>query len=175
MRTKNVVTVRFLQDLSYVTNSRMKDDVEVPGKLVQFSNDAEFSSETLRDISAENVAAFAIAKVEHFIAMSRLQGKQGFKLNKPIVFSLKVNNSKAETFELKMSLSIPRLQKTLERSPEAIARAFSHFENVADSTVKGTIEYINRMRTGKLVIAKAVPKQLENSVETESAPVNIED
>lgn len=154
MRPKNVVTVGFSQDLNYVTNGNPAKNV--PGKLIEFSNEASFESETLREISAENIAAFAIGSVENFIAVQRLQGKEGFKMNKPIVFKLKVNNNQTETFEMKMSLSIPRLQKLLEKSPHLIARAFAKFDNVADRTIANEMSHIARMRTGHLIVAKAV-------------------
>lgn len=162
MRNTNKVSVVFQQKLDYETKK---------GKHIVFSNEAVFTSETMRELSAENVAAFAIGSVENFINVQRLQGKDGFKLNQPVDFTFKVNTSETDSFSMKLGLSIPRLQRLIEKDIALLSRAFVRFDNVADRTVKGEIENISRMKTGKLIIAKAVVKKLNPSTTETVEPV----
>lgn len=154
MRETNKVTVTFQQDLDYVTK---KD------KHIVFSNEAVFTSESMRELTAENVAAFAIGSVENFINVQRLQGKDGFKLNQPVQFTFKVNTTETDSFSMRLGLSIPRLQKLIEKDIALLARSFARFDNVADRTLNGELANISQMKTGKLIVAKRVGKELPES------------
>lgn len=164
---KNVVKVVFSQHLDYDTKGRGGKE----GRNIKYDNDWAVVNETVRELSAENIASWLIGQLGHFMAMMRLQGKTGFKLSKPIRVEVYVNNKKAETFEWKFSMNLDRVETLLNKQPELVARAFTKYNNVADSTVETAMKYLTDGRAGRTIIAPAKKKAELNPSVAEDLPL----
>lgn len=111
---KNVIVAIFRQNLSNVNKK---------GELIEFNAEQKFMGETAQAMSANHVGLWLLGQLKHFMKLQRLQGKTGFKLSKPIELTLMVNN-KTEKFGFKFSLSLERIERLIEKTPELVQAAF---------------------------------------------------
>src|SRR5678809_421551 len=83
--SQNTVIVTMSQNLSRINKA---------GELVTFNEQQTFKSTTIREVNSHNVALWVMTVLRQFVKLARLQGKDGFKLSKPIVMAVEVNGRK---------------------------------------------------------------------------------
>lgn len=159
-RAKNIVQVRFSQNLTWVNKA---------GETKQFSEDQTFTTDTLTEVTSRKVGLWTIGVCKHFIKLSRLQGRTGFKMSKPVEMEITINN-KTEKVSTKFTLSISRIESLLSKYPALVTEAFMPSPAIGNITTEQVKKYFTNAEN--LVIAAAVPKGLpaaneeENDVET---------
>ena len=145
---KNVITAVFSQNLTSVNKA---------GEVVNFSEKQTFAGETEGELTANIVSLWLLGQVKHFVKLQRLQGKTGFKMSKDIDLSLTVNR-KTEKFGFKFSLSLERIERLIERTPELVQEAFTPARTVSQvsKSLEGAKSYL--LERGNVVIAPAIKR-----------------
>lgn len=157
-RAVNTVTAVFSQNLTWVCKPKEGQTV---GETKHFSEEQTFTTDTLTEITSRKVGLWLIGTLKHFIRLSRLQGRTGFKMSKPVDLVLSVNN-KTENLSFKFTLSVSRIQNLLEKYPAIVTEAFQPAPSIGNITAAQVQMYFTNAEN--LVIAPAAKvKALENS------------
>lgn len=125
-----------------------------------YENEVEFTSETTRQMNAENVACFAVCALKKYQRLQRLQGKTGFKMSKEITLTIKVNNKAQETVSMKFSLNQDRLLSILNRTPLLLAEAFVMNPSVGGLTISKAQQYLTTP-ADKVILAKHIAESVD--------------
>jgi len=125
------------------------------GNVVTFDEEQKFVGETEQAMTANAVSLWLLGQVKHFVKLQRLQGKTGFKMSKPIDLTLTVNK-KTEKFGFKFSLSLERIERLIERTPELVQEAFTPARTPSQviASLEGAKSYL--LERGNSVICPAV-------------------
>lgn len=148
-RAVNKVSAHFSQNLTWVAKPK---EGQAVGETKFFSEEQMFTTDTLTEITSRKVGLWLIGVLKHFIRLSRLQGKTGFKMSKPIDLLLSVNN-KSENLSFKFTLSISRIQNLLEKYPAIVCEAFQPAPSIGNITREQVTAYF--VNAENLVIAPA--------------------
>lgn len=142
---KNIVALKVSQSLPAYTTTG--------GNIVEaFENDVVFTSGSVQELSADNIAAWCLEQIEHWLSIQRLQNKKGFKFNKEVTFELTING-KTKMFGLKLSLNIDRLTSLLQRTPLLLGKIFTPTRNVKDASTDKLIAQW-KATPSKMILAK---------------------
>ena len=160
---KNKVTATFSQNLTWVDKQ---------GNPRTFENEQEFSTETLTELTGKKVGLWIVGVLGNYIQLARLQGRQGFKMSKPVAMEIRVNN-RSESMGYKMTLSHKRIAKLLERSKLLVGKSFAPAPAIGSITEGQVTQYL--LTADSLVIAPAKKqKQLaENAIVDVPADMNV--
>lgn len=123
-----------------------------------FSNRMEAVSETMQEVSVENVANWALCQLKRYMTMKRLQGKTGFKLSKEITVSLTVNG-RTEIDGMKFSLNAERLEKAFQKTPKLVGLMFTTVPNVGGLTTQKAMNFV--FGEGKQLLAAAKKEKVK--------------
>lgn len=126
MKQKNSIVVRISQELPSYTNS--KNEV-VPER----SYAAEFTDETVEEITTEKAANFLHLNVLRTLRLAELEKQDTFKLSKPVIVAMAINGKEGQ-MTTKLSLNYERWVKLLETAPEHIGIMFTKITNVGRLT-----------------------------------------
>jgi hypothetical protein len=154
--SQNTVIVTMSQNLSRINKA---------GELVTFNEQQTFKSTTIREVNSHNVALWVMTVLRQFVKLARLQGKDGFKLSKPIVMAVEVNGRKLhvkttgeESVSFKFTLSLKRIENMLDKYPELLKVAFAPTPNIGGITAGQVRDYFNGAKS--LIFAKAKKDEL---------------
>lgn len=160
-RAENKVTAHFTQNLSWTNKA---------GELKSFNEDQTFTSDTLTEITSRKVGLWLIGVLKHFIKLSRLQGRTGFKMSKPVELELSVNN-KSERMDFKFTLAIGRIEGLLTKYPALVTEAFQPAPAIGGITREKVVAYFTNGEN--LVIAPSITKETKQITDAEETHAEV--